>query len=121
MTAIFNVTERDCPIRIRTILTDNGKEFADRLFGLRRRAESRKHEFDKLCTALEIEHRLTPPRSPQTKGMVQRFNGRIEDVLQSHLSSNQAKSWKPRCTATSGSTTSNFRNQHWAARRPCKL
>ena len=30
--------ERACPIRIRTILTDNGKEFTDRLFGLRKRA-----------------------------------------------------------------------------------
>jgi transposase InsO family protein len=29
--------ERACPIRIRTILTDNGKEFTDRLFGLRKR------------------------------------------------------------------------------------
>jgi len=37
-----------------------------------------------LCTALEIEHRLTPPKSPQTNGMVERFNGRIEEVLQSH-------------------------------------
>ena len=26
--------ERTCPMRIRTILTDNGKEFTDRLFGL---------------------------------------------------------------------------------------
>jgi transposase InsO family protein len=76
--------ERACPLRIRTILTDNGKEFTDRLFGLRKRAQSGKHEFDKLCTALNIEHRLTPPRSPQTNGMVERFNGRIEDVLQSH-------------------------------------
>jgi transposase-like protein len=31
--------ERACPIRIRTILTDNGKEFTDRLFGLRKRAQ----------------------------------------------------------------------------------
>jgi hypothetical protein len=31
--------ERACPIRIRTILTDNGKEFTDRLFGLRKRIE----------------------------------------------------------------------------------
>jgi len=76
--------ERACPLRIRTILTDNGKEFTDRLFGLRKRAQSGKHEFDKLCTALDIEHRLTPPKSPQTNGMVERFNGRIEDVLQSH-------------------------------------
>jgi len=36
------------------------------------------------CTNLGIEHRLTPPKSPQTNGMVERFNGRIEEVLQSH-------------------------------------
>ncbi len=76
--------ERACPIRIRTILTDNGKEFTDRLFGLRKRAETGEHEFDKLCADLDIEHRLTPPKSPQTNGMVERFNGRIEEVLQSH-------------------------------------
>jgi hypothetical protein len=82
-----------------------GKELTDRLFGLRKRAESGKYEVDKRCTALDIEHRLVqgfarsgpkrftgafprrpspPPRSPQTIGMVERFNGRIEDVLQSH-------------------------------------
>lgn len=44
--------ERACSLRIRTILTDNGKEFTDRLFGLRKRAQSGKHEFDTLCTAL---------------------------------------------------------------------
>ena len=71
-------------MRIQTILTDNGKEFTDRLFGLRKRAATGAHEFDKLCAALEIEHRLTPPKSPQTNGIVERFNGRIEEVLQSH-------------------------------------
>ena len=76
--------ERACPLRICTILTDNGKEFTDRLFGLRKRVQSGEHEFDRLCSELDIEHRLTPPRSPQTNGMVERFNGRIEDVLQSH-------------------------------------
>ena len=89
--------ERTCPIRIRTILTERaiegaigsspmarGKEFTDRLFGLRKRAATGKHDFDTLCAALDIEHRLTPPRSPQTNGMIERFNGRIEDVLQSH-------------------------------------
>jgi transposase InsO family protein len=76
--------ERACPLRIRTILTDNGKEFTDRLFGLRKRAATGEHEFGKLCAALDIEHRLTPPKSPQTNGMVERFNGRIEEVLQSH-------------------------------------
>ncbi len=76
--------DRASPIRIRTVFTDNGKEFTDRLFGLRKRAATGVHEFDQLCAALEIEHRLTPPKSPQTNGMVERFNGRIEEVLQSH-------------------------------------
>ena len=50
----------------------------------RSRAATGQHEFDQLCTDLGIEHRLTPPMRPQTNGMVERFNGRIEDVLQSH-------------------------------------
>ena len=68
--------ERACSLRIRTILTplsgyccaipcramDNGKEFTDRLFGLHKQGQSGKHEFDKLCTVLDIKHRLTPPR-----------------------------------------------------------
>ena len=39
---------------------------------------------DELCLALDIEHRLAPPRSPQTNGMVVRFNGRISPVLDAH-------------------------------------
>ena len=62
----------------------SGAHEFDQLFGLRKRAASGAHEFDRLCTGLGIEHRLTPPKSPQTNGMVERFNGRIEDVLQSH-------------------------------------
>jgi len=73
-----------CPIRIVKILTDNGKEFTDRLFASRARAPSGSHEFDLLCAELGIEHRLTPPKSPQTNGMVERFNGRISDVLRTN-------------------------------------
>ena len=61
-----------------------GREFSDRLFGLRKRAATGKHEFDLLCPELGIEHRLAPPQHPQTNGMVERFNDRIEEVLQSH-------------------------------------
>ncbi|CUB08203.1 integrase core domain-containing protein, partial [Tepidiphilus thermophilus] len=39
---------------------------------------------DELCQALDIEHRLTKPRRPQTNGMVERFNGRISEVLATH-------------------------------------
>ena len=75
---------RAAPMRITRVLTDNGREFTDRLFGLRKRAAAGNHEFDRLCAELGIEHRLAPPMRPQTNGMVERFNGRIEDVLQSH-------------------------------------
>jgi hypothetical protein len=90
--------ERACPIRIRNILPDRaigapwvratmarGKEFTDCLFGLRKRGAAGAHAFDRLCAQPGIEHRLTPPASPRTNGMVERFNGRIEEVLQSHL------------------------------------
>jgi transposase InsO family protein len=75
---------RACPIRIAKILTDNGKEFTDRLFASRAKVPSGEHEFDLLCNELGIEHRLTPPKSPQTNGMVERFNGRISDVLKTN-------------------------------------
>ena len=104
---------RACPIPIAKILPpshrlqandcraiDNGKEFTDRLFASRARAPSGEHEFDRLCTELGtklgIEHRLTPPKSPQTNGIplvhfqctagqrVERFNGRISDVLKTN-------------------------------------
>ncbi len=37
------------------------------------RAQTGKHQFDRLCAELDIEHRLTPPRPSQSKGMVERF------------------------------------------------
>jgi len=66
------------------VLTDNGKEFTDRLFARKEREPSGNHEFDRLCQALAIEHRLSRPRTPRTNGMVERFNGRIADVLKTH-------------------------------------
>ena len=53
----------------------------DRMFGMRKRAASGEQEFDRPCGALGTGHRLTPPGSPRTIGMVERFNGRIEEVL----------------------------------------
>ncbi|RAK14145.1 hypothetical protein [Salipiger aestuarii] len=69
--------EHVCPLRIRTVLTDSGKEFTDRLFGPRGRAATGEHEVD------------TPRAAPaaslhrQIDGMVERFSGQAEEVLQS--------------------------------------
>ena len=73
-----------CPFKITKILTDNGKEFTDRLFSAEQKHPSGEHEFDKLCQAFGIEHRLTRPSTPQTNGIVERFNRRISDILQTH-------------------------------------
>jgi transposase InsO family protein len=55
------------PLPIHTILTDNGAEFA----GLFKEAAGR----------LGIEHRHTRPRTPQTNGHVERFNGILKDTI----------------------------------------
>jgi transposase InsO family protein len=65
---------------------------------VRRRAATRQNAFDTLCSTSGIEHGLTPPRSPQINGMVERFNGRIKDITMF----DQAKIWERRRTAVSG-------------------
>ncbi|MBP6582978.1 MAG: hypothetical protein KA204_05870 [Chromatiaceae bacterium] len=36
---------------------------------------------DRICHAQRGEHRLIPPRHPQTNGLIARCNGRISAVL----------------------------------------
>jgi len=69
------------PFIITKILTDNGKEFTDRFCATGKRKPTGNHLFDPLCNTHSIEHRLTKPRTPQTNGMIERFNGRLADVL----------------------------------------
>ncbi len=111
---------------------DNGKEFTDRLFASRARAPTGEHEFDLLCTEFGIEPRLTPPKSPQTNGMVERFNGRSSDVprtnrFDSALDLEQTlmrhvvrRSLGPMAFTAHTHTTSNFRSPPWGAERPCR-
>jgi transposase InsO family protein len=82
--AFLKALAKACPIKITKLLTDRAKEFTDRLFGAKGRQPTGEHEFDQLCQALGIEHRLTQPRTPQTNGRVERFNGRISDILKTH-------------------------------------
>ena len=75
------------PMKIQKVLTDNAVLFTDRFTGKDRVATSR-HAFDAVCVAPGIQHRVCPPRHPQTNGRVERFNGhingRIGDLAQAN-------------------------------------
>lgn len=87
--------ERAARITIIRVLTDRaigtplvreararGKAFTACLFGLHKRAPTGQHAFNTLCADLGIEPRLAPPMRPQTNGMVERFNDRMEGGLE---------------------------------------
>ena len=76
-----SASSRKSPFTLEKILTDNGKEFTDRFCATGEREPTGRHRFDQGCARHGIEHRLIAPRHPQTNGMVERFNGRIADVL----------------------------------------
>ncbi|WP_371228026.1 IS481 family transposase [Roseovarius sp. 2305UL8-3] len=67
------------PYRIHTILTDNGIQFAEQPRN-RNTINSRPMRFDMICEANGIEHRLTKPNHPWTKGQVERMNRTIKDA-----------------------------------------
>ncbi|HEY9011312.1 MAG TPA: IS481 family transposase [Devosia sp.] len=73
------------PIKVHTLLSDNGSEFTDRfavdMKGKPEGKPSGHHPVDRLCAAHGIDHRLSRPFHPQTNGMVERFNRRLAEVL----------------------------------------
>ena len=69
------------PFKIAKVLTDNGKEFTDRFCATGQRDPTGNHPFDQICIEHAIDHRLIKPRHPQTNGMIERFNGRIAEIL----------------------------------------
>ncbi len=70
------------PFKVEKVLTDNGKEFTDRYCATGQRQPTGNHLFDQVCHAHQIDHRLIKARTPQTNGMIERFNGRISEVVQ---------------------------------------
>ena len=53
------------PFKVTHVLTDRGSCFtAD--------------DFERACHKLKVQHRKTKPYTPQTNGMVERFNGRVQ-------------------------------------------
>jgi transposase InsO family protein len=84
------------PFRIQTYLTDNGSEFPERLLAKTGKPTGTP-VFDQTCAAHSIEPCLTPPRRPPTNGMVERFHGRLREVLQSHPFDSTADRKSPCC------------------------
>ena len=86
------------PFRLTHVLTDNGSCFTP--------------AFAKVCAELGAEYRHTKPYSPQTNGMVERFNGRVGSevlgiTIYSHRNSSNccAASTPPTTAAASASST----------------
>lgn len=82
--------QKACPVKIEKILTDNGTQFTDR-FTSKEKQPTGNHAFDQECAQKGIEHRLIPPHHPQTNGMVERFNGRISELVQQTRFANAAE------------------------------
>lgn len=81
------------PHKVIKILTDNGFEWTDRCAGGIKEAPSGKHPVDVACENNGIQHRLTRIRRPQTNGMVERFNRRVNEAIgrKNKISANSGK------------------------------
>ena len=66
------------PIKIHTILTDNGSEFTYQLLPEKKKTK-KIHLFDQVCGENGIKHRLTKFKHPWTKGQVERLNKQMKD------------------------------------------
>ncbi len=72
--AFLKALHKACPIRINKLLTDNGKEFTDRLFASKEREPSGNHEFDQLCR--ELWHRAPIDQAQDAQN--QRHGGAVQ-------------------------------------------
>ena len=84
-----------CHFTVHTILTDNGPEYCYASAYLNDIAHDRfedkkdsptgqqsgNNPFDVVCQESQIKHRLTRPYRPQTNGMVERFNRRLNEAF----------------------------------------
>ena len=123
--------ERACPMRIRTILTERAIEGAIGSSPIAARSSPIGSSAcaNALQPASTSSTRSAPPsisstasrrrNPPRPTAWSSGSTGASRRCCKATIS-DPARSWGPRCTATSGSTTSSSRNQPWAAKRPCR-
>lgn len=69
------------PYKIKKIVTDNGFEWTDRCAGGVKTKPSGTHPVDQVCQKGQVRHVLTRIRKPQTNGMVEGFNRRVNQAI----------------------------------------
>ena len=69
------------PHKVIKIVTDNGFEWTDRCSGGVKEHPTGNHPVDKVCQEYLIKHTLTKIRRPQTNGIVERFNRRVNEAI----------------------------------------
>jgi len=69
------------PYKLKKIITDNGFEWTDRCAGGVKFKASGNHPLDVVCQKEKVKHVLTRIRRPQTNGMVERFNRRVNEAI----------------------------------------
>jgi transposase InsO family protein len=81
------------PHKVIKIITDNGFEWTDRCSGGVKEHATGNHAVDIVCAKHEIKHKLTRIRRPQTNGMIERFNRRVNEAiaLKSKISKNSGR------------------------------
>nr|WP_170161680.1 DDE-type integrase/transposase/recombinase [Desulfosoma caldarium] len=72
---------KKAPFKMANGLTDNGKEFTNRFCATGSRRPTGNYLLDHVCAQDNIQYRLMKPNHPETSGMVERFYGRIKEVL----------------------------------------
>ena len=72
---------KDCPLRVRVILTNRGMAWTDRCNHRVKHKPTDRHPVDQLRHTRQSQHRLTRPRSPQTHGRVERFHRRLNAAI----------------------------------------
>lgn len=63
---VIHVYNNSLDTRVKSVLTDNGKEFTTH-------HKSKNHSFERVLNELKIKHKLTKVRHPWTNGSVERF------------------------------------------------
>lgn len=80
--SFLNELHNNCPVKSSEVLTNNTKEFTNRLFASPEPQPTGHNEFGTLCCEMDMTPGLTKSMNSRTKVMVEAFNWQIGDMRQ---------------------------------------